>query len=119
MRKLLSRGAAPPLHPDAERLLLVRAGLEGQIAEQTVPGDVALRLKRVHRLDENDFLVPIGDTPSFEREFTESDEEWRFVQWVADRAPGAVRWLVPQFSLGSLIEAAGPLQEMTRRGRPR
>ena len=118
MRKLLSRGAAPPLHPDAERLLLVRAGLEGQIAEQTVPGDVALRLKRVHRLDENDFLVPIGDTPSFEREFTESDEEWRFVQWVADRAPGAVRWLVPQFSLGSLIEADGPLQEDDAAGSP-
>ena len=110
MRKLLSRGAAPPLHPDAERLLLILAGLEGQIAEQTVRGDVAPRLKRAPKLDANDFSVPTGDRPAFEREFTESDEEWRFVEWVADRSPGAICWLVPQFSLGSLIEAAGPLK---------
>ena len=110
MRKLLSRGVAPPLHPDAERLLLLLAGLEGQIAEQTVRGDVAPRLNRVPKLDSSDFSVPTGDAPTFGREFTESGEEWQFVQWVVDRSPGAVRWLVPQFSLGALIEAAGVLQ---------
>ena len=110
MRKLLSRGVAPPLHPDAERLLLLLAGLEGQIAEQTVRGDVAPRLNRVPKLDASDFSVPTGDAPTFGREFTESGEEWQFVQWVVDRSPGAVRWLVPQFSLGALIEAAGVLQ---------
>ncbi len=118
MRKLLSRGVAPPLHPDAERSLLVLAGLEGQLAAQTVPGDVAPRLKRVPKFDANEFSVPPGDAPAFEAEFTESDEEWRFVQWVADRSPGAVRWLVPQFSLGSLIEAAGPLQADDAAGTP-
>ena len=118
MRKLLSRGVAPPLHPDAERSLLVLAGLEGQIAERTLLGDIAPRLKRVPKLNENEFSVPIDDTPTFEREFTESDEEWRFVQWVADRSPGAVRWLVPQFSLGILIEAAGPPQEDDAAGSP-
>ena len=110
MRKLLSRGVAPPLHPDAERLLLLLAGLERQIAEQAVRGDVAPRLRRAPKLDANDFSVPTGDAPTFKREFTESDEEWQFVQWVAEWSPGAVRWLVPQFSLGRLVEAAGPLQ---------
>ena len=118
MRKLLSRGVAPPLHPDAERLLLVLAGLDGQIAEQTVRGDVAPRLNRALKLEANDFSVPTGDTPTFEREFTESDEEWQFVQWVADRSPGAVRWLVPQFPLVSLIEAAGPRRADDAAGSP-
>lgn len=110
VRKVLSRGVAPPMHPDAERSLLSLAGLGGQIAEPGVRGDVAPRLKRVPRLDATDFLVPAGEAPAFESDLTDSDEEWRFVEWVADRSPEAVRWLIPQFSLGSLVEAAGTLQ---------
>ena len=110
MRKLLSRGVAPPLHPDAECSLLELAGLGSEISGHAVPGDIAPRLKRAHKLDAGELAVPSGEVPSFESAFTESDEEWRFVQWVADRSPGAVRWLVPQFSLGHLIDAAGPPQ---------
>lgn len=110
VRKVLSRGVAPPMHPDAERSLLSLAGLGGQIAEPGVRGDVAPRLKRVPRLDATDFLVPAGEAPAFESDLTDSNEEWRFVEWVADRSPEAVRWLIPQFSLGSLVEAAGTLQ---------
>ena len=110
VRKVLSRGVAPPMHPDAEHALLSLAGLGGQVAERGLHGDVAPRLESVPQLDEIDFLVPAGGAPVFDSGFTDSDEEWQFVEWVADRSPEAVRWLLPQFSLGSLIEAAGPLQ---------
>ena len=110
VRKVLSRGVAPPMHPDAERAVLSLAGLGGEIAEPGAPGDVAPRLTRSPKLDMSDFLVPSGDAPAAESGLTDSDEEWQFVEWLAGRSPGAVRWLVPQFSLGGLVEAAGPLQ---------
>jgi ATP-dependent DNA helicase RecQ len=110
LRKLLSRGVAPPMHPDAERAVLSLAGLGGQIAEPSAPGDVAPRLKRAPKFDTSDFLVPRGEAPTLESGLTDSDEERRFVEWLADRSSDAVRWLVPQFSLGGLVEAAGSLQ---------
>ena len=110
VRKVLSRGVTPPMHPDAERALLSLAGLGGQIAARGMRGDVAPRLERAPRLNATDFLVPAADAPAFESDLTDSDEEWRFVEWVADRLPEAVRWLIPQFSLGSVVEAAGSPQ---------
>ena len=109
VQKVLSRGVSPPMHPDAERALLARVGLGGQVAAPGVRGDVAPRLKRAPKLPATDFLVPTSGAPAFESGLTDSDEEWQFVEWVADRSPEAVRWLLPQFPLGSLVEAAGSL----------
>ena len=106
MRKILARGSAPPLHPDAERALLEAAGLEHRIVATDGTGDVGPRLAASGLLDESDFAVPAGDEAVFDVDLTESPAESHFVEWANRRVPSSVRWLIPQPSLDLLVAAA-------------
>ncbi|MGH3005675.1 MAG: RecQ family ATP-dependent DNA helicase [Gaiellaceae bacterium] len=110
LRKLLQRGSAPPLHPQAERRLLESVGLSAEVEASSMPGDLSVRLRR--RLDRIELRNAAWST----REVTldpsiafGSDEERTFlVDWVP-RALGsaAARWFTPQAPLDALVAAAG------------
>ena len=109
MRKLLARGLAPPLHPDAERRLLESQGLADRLVQPEVAGDVGPRLRPPHPLAASDFAVPGRDT-AFDDGMTDPNShgsEDAFVEWVAHRAPTGMRWLIPQPSLDLLVKAGG------------
>ena len=116
MRKLLARGTAPPLHPDAERDLLKARGLGSRIVEADAAGDVDPPTS----LTSSDFAVPGGGEIVFDyglargdsnssdlAQMTESNREREFVEWVAEQAPASLRWLTPQPALDLLLAAAG------------
>ena len=95
MRKLLARGTAPPLHPDAERDLLKARGLGSRIVKADAAGD----MDPPTSLTSSDFTVPGGGEVSFDYglargdysssdlvQMTESNREREFVEWVAGRS---------------------------------
>ena len=105
LRKLLARGSAPPLHPDAERLLLRREDLADRIIETGIRGDAAPKLDPRWSLAQGAFAVPDGGQATFELGLTDaaSNSEAEFVQLVRERVPHAVRWLTPQPALDALL----------------
>ena len=110
MRKLLARGSAAPLHPDAEIELLDAAGLTSQVREAEYSDDLAPRLSMPQPLADDAFAVPGGDVTDFDEGLTDSNSrgsEDAFVEWAATRAPFAVRWLIPQPALDLLLKARG------------
>jgi ATP-dependent DNA helicase RecQ len=92
MLRLLARGAAPPMHPDAERQLL----------ESFV---------EVPELTDEDFLVPSKGNSKRESASSggwyDSEFEEQLVDQVEKHRPGAAMWLVPQPPLDKLVLAAG------------
>ena len=107
MRKILARGSAPPLHPDAERALLEAAGLAHRIVAMDGTGDVGPRLAAPPPLDEGDFALPADGEAVFDVGLTESPAESRFIEWANRQVPESVRWLIPQPSLDLLVAAEG------------
>ena len=89
LRKLLTRGMAPPLHPDAEAQLL------------------ALHTPSPAGLAVGDFATPPGGYPPYDMSLVESPAEQALVAWANQRHPGAVRWLIPQPPLDVLAAARG------------
>ena len=43
-RKILQRGTAPPIHPDAEAALLAKLGLTDSLVASRLPGDLRMKL---------------------------------------------------------------------------
>ncbi len=86
--RLLARGAAPPMHPEAEKLLLESCG-----AEPTP--------------DDQDFLVPAKGKSEFSGGMCDSEDEDRLVELIEEHRPGAAMWLIPQPPLDLLAAAAG------------
>ena len=115
LRKLLARGSAPPLHPDAERFLLQRRGLGDRLVETGVRDDVAPRLEPAMPLPPDAFAVPSGGEAAFETGLTDANSkpEADFLSVVQERVPHALRWLTPQPALDALLETAG--QDSQRR----
>ena len=112
MRKLLARGISPPLHPRAERILLNELEIAGDLDKNAfsddAAGDMRPTLKQPPMLQADDFAVPPGSGHSiFDHSLVESSAESDLVAWMDERAPGSVRWLVPQPSLKALTEVAG------------
>ncbi len=110
MRKLLSRGSAPPLHPDAESQLLAAVGLTSKILPPEYADDLTLRLADPPTLTQNAFSVPIGDKVVFDSGLTDPSShgsEDAFVEWVASQASSASRWLIPQPNLDLLLRGLG------------
>jgi ATP-dependent DNA helicase RecQ len=110
LKKIIQRGAAPPLDPAAERALLDSIGLAEALEPSLMPGDVSVRLRR--RLNIADLEAAVcweADDFSFDQLELGSDEERAFVEnWVAQAiGPTAARWAVPQPSLDGLVTAAG------------
>ena len=105
LRKVLQRGSAPPLDPSAERALLRHAGLEDQIEQSPVRGDLSPRIARPPKLPSFDPRVSDGDTldPDPTLAFDSDEERMFYTQWLVEVAPRAVRWTTPQAPLDSLV----------------
>ncbi len=112
MRKLLARGSAPPLHPDAERLLLEQQGLGEHVINNAYRGDLAPILDPKQTFTKRVFAIPAVTDDSdaaFDVELTDenSQPEKEFVALVQEHAPHAVKWLTPQAPLDALLASDG------------
>lgn len=104
--KILLRGKTPPLHPDAERLLLERSGLRDRIQESHFPGDAALRLRDAIALSKiGDMPCLLAGAPPDVTPFVDSPAEAEFVELMAEANPDAARWLIPQAAISALLES--------------
>ena len=88
MLRLLARGASPPMHPDAERLVLDSCDAGPEPTDQ-------------------DFLIPAKGNSEFSKGMCDSEEEEQLVDLIEERRPGAAMWLIPQAPLDLLAAAAG------------
>jgi ATP-dependent DNA helicase RecQ len=103
MRKLLARGMCPPMHPDAERLLLQRRDLS---VCDAADGGIAPRLASPLWLSADDVAMTPGDTDPFEETLVDSPAERALVEWLQRRHPRCVAGLTPQASLDMLAAAS-------------
>lgn len=106
IRKIIQRGANPPVHPHVERELLESLGFDEHLRPSPLPGDLSIRLEPDVFRD-----VTVGETSVSSRRWEpdpeirlESSQERRFLtEWVpANLGAAAPRWFVPQASLDDL-----------------
>ncbi|MCQ3812237.1 MAG: RecQ family ATP-dependent DNA helicase [Acidimicrobiia bacterium] len=88
MLRVLARGAAPPMHPEAEKQLL-----EACVGDPEPTGE--------------DFLVPSKGKSMLTGDWYDSEFEEQLVERIEEDRPGAAMWLVPQPLLDMLAFAAG------------
>ena len=103
MRKLLARGVCPPMHADAERLLLRRRGVGVCDAED---GEVAPRLSDRLWLSADDLAVAPGGVGRFDVGLVDSPAERALVEWLQRHNPRSLAGLTPQASLDMLAAAS-------------
>ena len=103
MRKLLARGVCPPMHPDAERVLLERRGLA---VCDAADGVVAPRLADPLWLSDVDLAAAPGDCGRFDASLVDSPAEAAVVEWMQRQHPRCVAGLTPQAPLDMLAAAA-------------
>ena len=104
--KLMTRGAAAPLHPASEKQLLDRKRL-GWDTPGSVHGDTTPVLHTPKNLTAAHFAALIDNTAEFDPALLDSDAEEAAVGWISQQFPHLLRWLVPQAPLDTLVEAAG------------
>ncbi len=105
MWKVLQRGSAPPLDPNAEHTLLQHVGLGDQVTTSTLPGDLSPQLRTPPQLPVFDPRIVTRDSPPDPTlEFDSDEERVFFTKWLVAAAPWAVRWTTPQASLDALIK---------------
>ena len=106
MRKLLARGNAPPLHPDAERALLARFGIPLATEAAHDQGDIAPRVGAPVVLTSTDFALPVAaNTIAPAKGLTGSPAEEALMRHLYRTHPEIARWLIPQPSLDGLLKA--------------
>jgi ATP-dependent DNA helicase RecQ len=112
-RKILQRGSAPPIHPDAETALLAKLGLSGRLVPSRLPGDLSAKLTGAPSPDALTGVIGYGNASfAFDSSVAvDSDAEGALIETLAERVPAeAARWVVPQASLEGLVttgEAVG------------
>ena len=103
--KVLQRGSAPPLDPEAERALLRQVGLKAQIDDSQRDGDIRPWIEDPPRLPRFDpRAIDSCDPPNPDPMLTFDSEEERdfYTKWLIETAPWAVRWTTPQAPLDAL-----------------
>ena len=110
-RKLIQRGTAPPLDPEAERALLDLAGLQPASVQSSLPGDLSLRLEKTLEAHDITDQIPLeaSDFAPDPDLALDSDEERQFLDDWIPRNLGATagRWFTPQAPLDLLLAAHG------------
>ena len=109
--RVVQRGSAPPLHPDAERIVLEAAGLSNSIERARFPGDLSVRLRKGAVASPPTRAGRIQEAPPLQMECDldlDSNEERAFLtEWLPSISADAARWASPQAPLESLIGDAG------------
>lgn len=115
VRKILQRGAAPPLHPTVERELALRFWPDLERVDSRLPGDLSFRLVTPPP------AVPPFDLPSQDPldpvlPFDSEEERLFLFGWIPDALGGAAaKWFVPQASLDRLLRSHGKTSTGDRR----
>lgn len=117
-RKLLQRGANPPLHPVSERALLEATGYGDLLTTSRLPGDLAPTFKRPQQIHYPSAVIGlVPQTVEIDRSLAlDSPAEQAFLDW-AQRTlgPDVARWLVPQAPLDELLASAEVATDGQRR----
>jgi ATP-dependent DNA helicase RecQ len=113
VRKIIQRGAAPPVHPTVEREILQLAGLATEVLESTLPGDMSVELRRPVAFPSDAARASLIRSCEADSELLlDSDEEHTFLSWVETAiGPDAVPWFTPQAPLDRLAHASGVMAE--------
>ena len=109
VRKILQRGALPPIHPDSERQLLQDLGLGNDVEESRLPGDRSVSLRPAPLLSRDSLVghFATGPEASSDLALGSTDEEL-FLEWVQEHLGiQAAQWFTPQARLDRLAEASG------------
>lgn len=119
LRRVVQRGAAPPLHPATEEVLLKAAGLWDAAYPSGLPGDISVRLSQGAVKKAAQVASPPHAAPPLDLDLNlplDSDEERLFLtEWLPRVNPEAARWASPQAPLDALIAGAGLPADGARR----
>lgn len=111
MRKVLQRGTCPPLHPESERALFARLGMEEVLGSSPLPGDVSPRLRRDLDLGALAAAVSLSAqraSVGADIKFQSQEERQFLTEWVPrELGSAASRWFIPQAPLDRLLAASG------------
>jgi len=118
-RKILQRGTAPPLHPDAERRLFELLDLSHRLKSSRLPGDVSAELQDPPPAHAVASAVPWHGEPANPDgglPFGSAEEERFLTEWVpANLGEHAAHYFVPQASLDQLAYSWGRPAPRARR----
>ena len=109
VRKILQRGAMPPVHPASERQLLLDLGFGAEIEDSILPGDLSSALKRPPALSSTLASSKLGiDSFPIDQSLPfGSSEEVAFLNWVEQELGlGSSQWFTPQARLDKMLYAA-------------
>ena len=111
LRRVIQRGTSPPLHPDAERIVLEAAGLSDAIEPGGLPGDLSVRLREGATTTSREKADHAPEAPPLHLDSNlalDSHEEHVFLtEWLPSVSADAARWAAPQAPLESLVGGAG------------
>jgi len=109
IRKILQRGAMPPVDPASERQFLLDLGFGEELEHSTLPGDLSSSLKNPPALSPTLATSALGiDTLAIDRSLPfGSHEEVEFLNWVEQELGlGSSQWFTPQARLDKMLYAA-------------
>ena len=95
MQKVLTRGSVAPMHPQAEKLLLLATSTDTAV------------------LSSEDFALPHPKHPSLDLELVESSAERAFAGCLRKDYPHIAAWMLPQPNF-DMMQAAGGISENQR-----
>jgi ATP-dependent DNA helicase RecQ len=116
MQKLLGRGDKPPVHPEVEREILVRAGMGEQLKASSLPGDMSFLLpKKIVPTPEAAIFPANHNALVADKDLVESTNEEDFLDWLSSKFPKVMPWVTPQASFDLLLRAGGQEAPSCRR----
>lgn len=123
LRRVIQRGRVPPLHPEAERIVLEAAGLATAIEPTTLVGELSVRIREDLRRDLPGNLETIRGVEGRNLPlnvasgigFGSSEERKFLTEWLPQVSVEAARWASPQAPLESLVRGRGVDADGNRR----
>ena len=109
VRKILQRGPMPPIHPAAERQLLLDLGFGAELDESILPGDLSMSFRNPPTLSLILARTTLGiGSYAIDRSLPfGSPEEMAFLSWVEkELGSGSSQWFTPQARLDKMVYAA-------------
>ena len=111
LRRVVQRGKRPPLHPEAERIILTEAGLSDAMESALLPGELSVRLRG--GTPDFDAIGPVIQTRTppldvaSDISFDSNEERSFLIDWLPRVSAVAARWASPQAPLESLVQGKG------------
>ena len=110
VRKIIQRGAKPPVGPSEEEAILRILGLDNQIIRSATPGELSVELGGSISSDDHVRATrAIGTDATIDLKIPlDSDEELSFLKLVEEVVgANALKWVIPQAPLDQITRARG------------